>query len=75
MGRTVDHLWRIPEQDFQAHEGEVLPPAKRVCLVHDPATPPTPRATATVLVGFDRQVEFLVAVLEPKTSDFHAFQA
>ena len=75
MGWAVEHFWGIPEQDFQAHEGEVLPPAKRGCLVHNPATPSTRWATAAVLVGFNCQMQFLVAILKPKTSDFHAFQA
>jgi hypothetical protein len=30
---------------------------------------------SAILVGLDRQMQFLVAVLEPETGDFHILQA
>ena len=71
----MDLLRRIPEQYFHAHEGEVFPLAELSCLAYDPATPPTFRAAAAILVWLDHQMQFLVAVLEPETGDFHTFQA
>ncbi len=73
--RTSDLLRCIPEQDFYAQEGEIFPSAKLGRVVHDPATPSTFRAAAAVLVRLDRQMQFLVTILEPEMSDFHAFQA
>jgi len=73
--RALDLLWRIPEQDFHPHEGEVLPAAKLGCLAYDSATPSTFRTATAVLVWLDRQMQLFVAVLEPIKADFHAFQA
>jgi hypothetical protein len=44
-------------------------------MAHDPATSPTFRATAAILMGFNYQMQFLIAVFEPETGDFYAFQA
>ncbi|RLJ22824.1 hypothetical protein DJ030_00140 [bacterium endosymbiont of Escarpia laminata] len=73
--RALNLLRRIPEQDFHAHESEILPSAKLCCMAHDPAAPSTFRATAAVLVWLNRQVHLLVTFLEPKAGDFHASQA
>ena len=73
--RAVDLLRCVPEQDFHPHERDVFPLAELSCLAYDPATPPTFRAAAAILVWLDRQMQFLVAVLEPETGDFHSFQA
>ena len=71
---TLDLLRRIPEQDFHPHEGEVLPAAKLGCLAYDPATPSTFRTATAVLVGLDRQMQFLIAVLEQEMGNFQILQ-
>jgi len=73
--RASDLLRCIPEQDFHAHEGEIFPSAKLGRVVHDSATPSTFRAATAILVWLDRQMQFLISILEPKLGDFHAFQA
>jgi hypothetical protein len=75
VGRTVDLLWGVPKKDFHAHEGKIFPDAERGCGANDLATSTTLRATASVLVRLNRQMQFLVSIFEPKTGDFHVFQA
>ena len=75
MGWAEDRFGGVPEQNFHAHEGEILPPTKLGSLVHDPTPPPTRRAAATVFVWLDRQVQFFATVFKPEIGDFHALQA
>jgi len=72
---AVDLFRGVPEQDFHPHQGQILPASKSACLAYDPATPPTFRAAAAILVRLDRQMQLFVAVLETKMGDFHAFEA
>ena len=75
MRGALDLLRRIPEKNLHAHQGEVLPSAKLARMTHDPAASATSRATASVFVGLNRQMQLLVTFLKPKTGDFHVFQA
>jgi len=54
---------------------EILPSAKLGCVAYDPTTPPTFRVAAAILVWLDCKMQLFVTILEPKTGDFHAFQA
>lgn len=75
MGGTVNLLGGVPKQNLHAHQGQILPATQVRRLAHDPAPAPTLRATATVFVGLDCQVQFCVASSELKLGDPHAFQA
>ncbi len=75
MGWAVDLLWGVPENNLHAHDGEILPLADLCRRAYDSATPPTLRAATTVFMWLDRQVQFPITVLEPKTGDFHALEA
>lgn len=75
VGRALNLLGCIPEQDLHAHESEILPSAKLGRMTHNPATSPTFWAAAAVLIWLDRQMQLLVTIFEPNTGDFHALQA
>ena len=74
VSRTLNLLRGIPEHDVQAHEGQILPPARLGRLVHNPAASPTCRTAAAVFVRFNRQMQLGVAIFETKIGDFHALQ-